>query len=117
MPLEIDDLKTKIKKAKKTIAKLGKGVPGSQIVHHLKKRRLAGLECRLKQREADRKAGIGGDEFAAAPLDRKGVGAVADRNAGELARPAAQRRYHGVATVIRGHRGRGGVKHRRGCGD
>jgi len=55
LPLQIEDLKTKIKKAKKTIAKLVKRVPGSEIVH-LKKRRLAGLECRLKQREADRKS-------------------------------------------------------------
>ena len=56
LPIQIEDLKTKIKKAKKTIAKLVKRVPGSEIVH-LKKRRLAGLECRLKQREADRKSG------------------------------------------------------------
>ena len=56
LPLQIENLKTKIKKAKKTIAKLAKRVPDWAMVHR-KKRRLAGLECRLQQREAERKTG------------------------------------------------------------
>jgi len=56
LPLQIEDLKTKIKKAKKTIAKIAKKLRRTNQLHQ-KRRRLARLEHRLKQLERDRKEG------------------------------------------------------------
>jgi hypothetical protein len=57
IPLPIEDLKTKIKKAKKVLARLiKKCLPGSQKVHQ-KKRRLACLQSRLEQLQADQESG------------------------------------------------------------
>ena len=57
IPLQIEDLKTKIKKAKKVLGKLiKKCLPGSEKVHH-KKRRLARLQSRLEQLQADHETG------------------------------------------------------------
>src|SRR5262252_9602775 len=56
LPRQIDDLRTKIRKAKRTMAKLEQRIPGSNQLHQ-KRRRLARLELRLQQLEADRKAG------------------------------------------------------------
>jgi hypothetical protein len=55
LPLHIKDLQTKIRKAKKTIAKLAKRIPGSNQLHQ-KRRRLARHELRLERLETDRKA-------------------------------------------------------------
>jgi len=56
LPRQIDDLGIKIRKAKRTMAKLEQRIPGSNQ-RHQKRRRLARLELRLQQLEADRKAG------------------------------------------------------------
>ena len=56
LPVEIENLQAKIRKAKKTIAKLAKRIPGSNRLHQ-KRRRLACLELRFEQLEADHKAG------------------------------------------------------------
>jgi hypothetical protein len=56
LPVEIENLQAKIRKAKKTIAKLAKRIPGSNRLHQ-KRRRLACLELRFEQLEADYKAG------------------------------------------------------------
>ena len=56
LPRQIDDLRTKIRQAKRTIAKLEQRIPGSNQLHQ-KRRRLARLELGFEQLEADRKAG------------------------------------------------------------
>lgn len=56
IPLHIENQKTRIRKAKKVIANLVKSQPGSKQLHE-KRRRLAHLEWRLEQLEADQKAG------------------------------------------------------------
>ena len=56
IPVRIENLKTKIRKAKKTIAELVKCFPGTNQLHR-KRRRLARLEQGLKSLAADRKAG------------------------------------------------------------
>ena len=54
IPLQIENLKTKIKKAKKTIVELVQSIPGSNQLHQ-KRRRLANLQERLERLEADQK--------------------------------------------------------------
>ena len=56
MSVQSENLKTKIKKAKKTIAKLVRSSPGSTKLHE-KRRRLARLEEKSKKLAADRQAG------------------------------------------------------------
>src|SRR5215469_1659650 len=56
IPVHIENLKTKIRKAKKTIAELVKSSPGTNQ-RHQKRRRLARLEQGLRKLSADRKAG------------------------------------------------------------
>src|SRR5215469_15299463 len=55
LPLQIGHLRTKIGKAKKVISRLSRQLPGSSQLHQ-RRRRLARLERRLQQREAERKA-------------------------------------------------------------
>src|SRR5215472_11395679 len=55
LPVQIEHLRTKIGKAKKVVSRLSKHLPGSHQLHQ-KRRRLARLEHRLQQREAERKA-------------------------------------------------------------
>ena len=52
LPVQIEQLRTKIAKAKKVISQLSKQLPGSSQLHQ-KRRRLARLEHRLQQREAE----------------------------------------------------------------
>jgi IS605 OrfB family transposase len=56
LPLQIEHLRSKIGKAKKVVSRLSKTLPGSNPLHQ-KRRRLARLEHRLQQREAERQAG------------------------------------------------------------
>src|SRR6201990_2562184 len=56
LPLQVANLQTRIGKAKKIVARLRKRMPGSNRLHQ-KRRRLAGLELRCEQLEAERKAG------------------------------------------------------------
>jgi len=56
LPLQVANLQTRIGKAKKIVARLRKRMPGSNRLHQ-KRRRLAGLEQRWEQLEAERKAG------------------------------------------------------------
>src|ERR1700745_3076442 len=56
LPLQVANLQTRIGKAKKIVARLRKRMPGSNRLHQ-KRRRLAGLELRWQQLEAERKAG------------------------------------------------------------
>ena len=56
IPLQIEHLKTKIRKGKKNLAKLVKSIRGSNQLHQ-KQRRLVGLEQRLEKLEADQKTG------------------------------------------------------------
>src|ERR1700747_2229999 len=56
LPLQVANLQTRICKAKKIVARLRKRMPGSNRLHQ-KRRRLAGLEQRWEQLEAERKAG------------------------------------------------------------
>ena len=56
LPLQVANLQTRIGKAKKIVARLRKRMPGSNRLHQ-KRRRLAGLELRWEQLEAERKAG------------------------------------------------------------
>jgi hypothetical protein len=56
LPLEMANLESRIGKAKKVVAQLRKRRPGSNRLHQ-KRRRLAGLELRLQQLEADRRGG------------------------------------------------------------
>src|SRR5215469_1686638 len=56
IPLRIENLKTKIQKAKKTIVELVQSIPGSNQLHQ-KRRRLANLQTRLERLEADEKTG------------------------------------------------------------
>ena len=56
LPVQIEHLRTKIGKARKVVSRLSKDRAGSNQLHQ-KRRRLAGLEHRLQQREAERKAG------------------------------------------------------------
>jgi len=55
LPIQIEHLRTKIGKAKKVVSRLSQHLPGSHQLHQ-KRRRLARLEHRLQQREAERKA-------------------------------------------------------------
>jgi IS605 OrfB family transposase len=55
LPIQIEHLRTKIGKAKKVVSRLSKHLPGSNQLHQ-KRRRLAGLELRFEQREAERQA-------------------------------------------------------------
>ncbi len=66
---QIEELRIRIRQARKIIAKLAKRIPGSNELHQ-KRRRLAGLERRLEQREADRKAGRIGLCFGSKKLFR-----------------------------------------------
>lgn len=56
IPVRIANLKTKIRRAQKTIAELAQSIPGMNKLHQ-KRRRLARLEHGLKELAADRKAG------------------------------------------------------------
>ena len=56
IPLRTENLKTKIRKAKKVVRKLAKCLPGSKQLHY-KRRRLAGLEQRLERLKRDQKTG------------------------------------------------------------
>src|ERR1700757_4425417 len=56
LPLQVANLQRRICKAKKIVARLTKRMPGSNRLHQ-KRRRLAGLEQRWEQLEAERKAG------------------------------------------------------------
>src|SRR5215469_11439508 len=56
IPVHMANLKTKIRRARKTIAALVPSIPGSNKLHQ-KRRRLARLEQGLKELAADRKAG------------------------------------------------------------
>ena len=56
LPVQIEHLRTKIRKAKKVVSRLSKHLAGSNQLHQ-KRRRLARLEHRLQQREAERQAG------------------------------------------------------------
>jgi hypothetical protein len=56
LPGLIDNLKTRIRKAKKTIAKLAKLIPGSEKLHQ-KRRRLGNLQQGFEKLQNDRKSG------------------------------------------------------------
>ena len=56
LPLQIANLAIRIRKAQKIVARLRQRQPGSEQLHQ-KRRRLARLECRFQQLEAERKAG------------------------------------------------------------
>jgi IS605 OrfB family transposase len=56
LPVQVTNLQSRICKAKKIVARLRKRRPGSNQLHQ-KRRRLAGLELRFEQLEAERKAG------------------------------------------------------------
>jgi IS605 OrfB family transposase len=56
LPVQVANLQTRIDKAKKIVARLRKRMPGSNRLHQ-KRRRLAGLELRWEQLEAERKGG------------------------------------------------------------
>src|ERR1700751_4378749 len=56
LPVQVANLQTRIGKAKKIVARLRKRMPGSNRLHQ-QRRRLAGLELRCEQLEAERKAG------------------------------------------------------------
>ena len=55
LPLHVANLKRRIGKARRIVARLKKRLPGSHQLHQ-KQRRLAGLELRFEQLEAERKA-------------------------------------------------------------
>lgn len=56
LPVGIDNLKRRIGKAKKVLAKLAKQLPGSALLHQ-KRRRLANLEQRLERLRSDQQSG------------------------------------------------------------
>jgi hypothetical protein len=56
IPLRIENLKTKIRKAKRVVRKLAKCLPGSKQLHY-KRRRSAGLEQRLERLKREQKTG------------------------------------------------------------
>ena len=56
LPVQLANLKRRIGKARKIVARLSKRLPGSPQLHQ-KRRRLAGLERHFEQLEAERKSG------------------------------------------------------------
>jgi hypothetical protein len=66
---QIEELRTRIRKARRVIAKLAQRIPGSNELHQ-KRRRLARLELRFEQQEEDRKAGRIGLCFGSKKLFR-----------------------------------------------